>query len=319
MLKDIRDEGKNVHILYADSSLIEMFVYDTLKDVCAANLESIITVESTSGLNDMVDLVNINPFLARKWLFVIDYKKVKKQVLKMKNMFLGSDTSCFLFKVSNYKEFKELRDTFGAGVANDMYLAYMSYKDVTWLLQGYELPQGLVDYVAKSYSRDPEKIMILIKEMNNGLHISDKRGIVDVCGESTGSIISFVLSLLNIKISSKKGMKLSIAKKSKEAISLARLYGSSSFRNFVLATLKDIIYIKEMYLNGDIYDTIRDVPDCFDEKRLLRYKVYLRSIIVLNMSDVTRLYVLIAKSGSWHQEIDVMSFLYDYYEKEVVL
>lgn len=316
MLKDLKDEKRSIHLLYTDSSLVEMFVYDSLKECCEANLESIVEVNGASSFNEMMDLLNISPFLAKRWLFIIEYKRVKKLVSKVKGAFL-TDTSCFLIKVSNYKEFKEVKDLFGQGVANQLYLAYMSYRDVLWLLNGRGLSQALMDYIAKSYSRDPEKIMMLLKEMDNGLTITDRKGIVAVCGESTGSIVSFVISLLSMNIKTERGMKISIAKKSKEAVGMARLYGSSSFRNFILATLKDIIYIKEMYLNGDIYDTIRDVPDCFDEKRLLRYKMYLRTILGIKLNDVVKLYVMVAKSGVWYKEIDVMSFLYDYYESGV--
>ena len=86
-------------------------MYDSLKEVCEANLESIITVEGSSGFNEMMDLVNINPFLAKRWLFIITYKKVKKLLSKAKGIF-SYDSSCFLIKVENYKEFKEAKNSF---------------------------------------------------------------------------------------------------------------------------------------------------------------------------------------------------------------
>ena len=315
MLSALKDEKRNVHILYTDSSLLEILVYDSLKEVCEANLESIITVESSSGFNEMMDLVNINPFLAKRWLFIITYKKVKKLLTKAKGIF-SYDSSCFLIKVENYKEFKEAKELFPAG-SNELYLAYMGYKDVMWLLDGSGLSQSLMDYVARSYSRDPDKIMQLVSEIKNGLKVEDRKGIVSISGTSTGSVATFALSLLGINVNTERGAKMSLRKKLNEAISLSRLYGPSSLRNFLLASLKDMMYIKEMYLNGDLYDSIRDLPECFDEKRMLRYRMYLKSILALKLEDITRLYVRIAKSGSWQKEVDVVGFIYDMYESEV--
>lgn len=313
MLKDLLNENINTHLLYSDSSLVELKVYDTLKEVCEANLESIVTVENSSSFNNMLDLLNVQPFLAKKWLFIIRYKKVKKLLEKRKGIFSSGDTSCFLVTVESYKEFKEFQELVSVST-NKMYLAYISFKDVSWLCNGKDIKPELVTFIAKSYSRDPDKIMTLLKEIDNGLKVEKEKDIVAVCGDSSGSIVSFVLSLLSVNVKTERGKKISTARKMREALALSKVYGTSSMRNFILSTLKDMIYIKEMYLNGDIYNRISDVPECFNEKKLLKYKVYYNTILNTNLDDIMRLYVIVLRSGKWYRDADVASFVYDFYE-----
>lgn len=313
MLRDL-DEGRyHSYLLYTDSSLVEMFVYDRLKELCRANSESIVEVGSPKGVGEMIDTVSISPFLAEKWLFVIDYRKVKRQIEKLKGIF-SAETSCFFIKVSNYKEYKEVLELLGKGSVCELYLSFLQYRDIVWLLRDTGMKPNLIDYVVKSYSRDPEKVFLLLRELQNGLEVSDRKEITAICGESSGSVMSFVISLLVGTVSSDRGLKMSLGRKSKEAVSLARLHGVGSFRNFMIASVRDIMYLKEMYLNCDIYDTIRDVPDCFDEKKLMRYRMYLSRIVDMDMSRVVRLYAMLCCSGKWISEIDVISFLYEYYK-----
>ena len=86
--------SKNVHLLYTNSSLIEMNIYDILKDSCGATLESVYNVNTKADCNEMLNLLSVQSYLAEKWLFIIDYSKLKDFVKSHKNIFMV-DTACF--------------------------------------------------------------------------------------------------------------------------------------------------------------------------------------------------------------------------------
>ena len=171
-LKDLQDPAKSVHLLLTSSNLIEIYVYDTLKARCNATLESIIDVNSTSTYRYMLELVNIEPNLADKWLFVLDYKKIKGSLKKNLGIF-QSEVSVFLIKVDNYKDFKEVKEL---GVfLNDLYLDVIRRNDVYYMLGKYKISQKVIEFVVNSYYRDPEKVFVLKKELENGADILASR------------------------------------------------------------------------------------------------------------------------------------------------
>lgn len=111
------------------------------------------------------------------------------------------------------------------------------------------------------------------------------------------------------------------------AVDLADTYGFTKMRNFLLASVKDILDIKELYMVGAIYDTIRDLPDkkvmdakgnlspVYDEKRLSKYNSRLKYIIEIPYLRVVRLYLTLKKGGRWFNAMDMVNFMYQYYEE----
>lgn len=313
----------HVHLLLTGSSLSEMYVYDILKKKCGANTESIYRVETKGDFNNMLDLLGVQPFLADRWLFVVNYSRVKA-LLKGKAGIFREETAEFLIKVKNYKEYKEAKKLLG--MVNDIYLTSIRPYDVEYLLSGYNLPKKLLDFISKSYYSDPEQVFILKKELDGGTVIAERRQIVDICGVSTGSLNSYAMSLLK-EVATEKGRKTVCKNRIKTGLELADVYGFNKMRNFLLACVKDILDIKQLYLAGVIYDSVRDLPEIevemkdgskapvFDEKRLSRYGFYYKSIIETPYARILRLYLLLKKQGKWYKDIDMMNFIYQYYQK----
>lgn len=308
--------GKNVHMILTSSSAVEMYVYDTLKSVCNASLESVFEVNTKSDFMEMVELCGIQSYLSDRWLFVIDYSKVKSSLKSSIGIF-ESEEAVFLIRVNNYREYKEFKELLP--VVNDLYLTFIRKNEVMYLLQGYNLSQRDIDFVAKSYSKDPEKVFILKKELENGLEINSQKDIVKLLGVSTGSITSFAMSLLRDFPKTEKGFKIVCRNRLKTARELCEAYGVASFKNFLTATVRDFIYIKELYMEGAIYNSIRDLPEVFDEKKLSRYNFYLRSLSSdVSYSRLVSLYCMLRESGSWSDVFDMIEFIYEYYRVEVV-
>lgn len=308
--------NKNVHMLITSSTAVEMYVYDKLKEQCHASLESVLTVNSKSSFSEMLELVGMQSYLSDKWLFVIEYSKVKASIKANVGIF-ESEEAEFLVKVNNYRDFKEFKELLPS--VNDLYLTFIRRNEVLYLLSGYSLSQKDIEFVAKSYSREPEKVFLFKKELDNGLVINSQRDIVKLLGESTGSITSYALALLRDFPTTEKGFKTVCRNRIKTGKDLCEAYGVSSFKNFLMATIKDFIYIKELYMQGTIYNSIRDLPEVFDEKKLSKYNVYLRTLINdISYSRLVSLYSKLRESGRWVRNSDLLMFIYDYYKVEVV-
>jgi len=323
-IKNLRKEDVNVHLLLTSSNLSELYVYDTLKEKCGAGVDSIYDVNTKSTINEMLELVNTQPFLAEKWLFVLEYNKVKS-IIKSKKGIFDVDTSEFLIKVKNYREYKEVKSLLPK--VNDIYLSYIRSYDVDFLLRDYSIPPVLMKFISKSYYSDPEQVFVLLNELKDGRVIEQRKDIISICGVSSGSLTSLALALLKEPPKTDRSKKMVYRKRIGVASELAETYGFSKMRNFLTASVKDILDIKQLYMVGAIYDRIYNLPDVkvtdrngntnpvYDEKKLSKYNIYLNTIIEIPYSRIVRLYLLLKQCGKWYSDIDMFNFIYQYYEE----
>ena len=314
MLRELSNVDQKVELLYTNSQIAEMFVYDTLKKRCDANGDSIIDVKNQASFDEMVNLSYEYPILAKEWLFKIDYKRVKKLCAKYKGLFSSGSPAVFLVEVDGYKDFVEFKELVN-NKCNPMYMSYLSYQDISYLFYEHKLPQKQISFIARSYSRDIDKVFELYQEVQNGYEITDIKSITAICGQSVGTTQSFVLSLLKLNIGDLKNSKTSIKRKIRELADLSKAIGCNRLRNYLMSTVKDIMYIKQLYLETDIYDEIKNLPKGYDEKRLSRYQRYLKDIKNIPMSSVLGLFTDLLDSGPWYKDSDAMTFLFNYYEK----
>lgn len=307
-LFNLSKDNMNVHLLYTSSNLAEIYIYDELRKVCGGTLDSVFTINTVSAFKNMLDLVNIQPYLANRWLFILEYGKLKKSLKGYYGIF-NADSSCFLVKVSSYAEFKEFKENYDR--VNDMYLSFIRYREVNFLLNGLGLSQTLIDFSAKSYGREPDKIFLLRNEIVNGYKVDSRKDIISICGTSSSTVVYYVLRLLTAKetgITNEKYKNIV-----KVGIDLSEAYGINKLRNFMVASLKDIITIKQMYLNGVIYNSITNIPDNLDEKRLSRYGHQLEFIKGISLNGMVNLLSSLTDSGYWNKDIDMLEFLYQFY------
>lgn len=312
------DNGYNIHLMWSASGKASMFVYDTLKKQCNATNESILNVSKVSDVKNLLELVLIDPILADKWFIVLEYSTSLKQIiLKHKGLFL-SDTSVFLIKVKNYKQFLEVSEILSPlGVSyNKLYISRLRESDIYNLLDDFNLKASLLDFVSKSYSKDPERVFILREFLQEGRKVSTNKDIVKLIGQSSSSVNHVVFSLLRKPPTTERGYKMVLRGRVSEMNSLVESYGVSSTRNFMLGCVKDLLDIKTLYMQGVIYDTFRgiELPSCFDAKRLKKYEGYYLNMITTEI-PYTRLVnlFLLLKEKYWYSDADMLSFIYKYY------
>lgn len=313
MLRELIDPNKSLNLLYTNSERAEMFVYDTLKKKCSATNDSVIEVYNQSTFEEMLDLAPEYPILAKEWLFIIKYKKVKKLCEKYKGLFT-SGNCVFLILVENFKEFQEFKELLN-NKCNAMYMTYLTFSDINYLFYPFEIPSKFISFISKTYSRDIENIFKLYDKVLEGYEVDSIKSITEICGNSVGTTQSFVLSLLKIDIPNLKNPKLSLKRKFRELIDLSNAIGSKRLKGFLLSNVKDLIYIKQLYIQADIYDDIKNLPEGYDEKKLSRYQRYLNMIKEIPLQKILSLYTELLESQEWYKEIDVVQFLFNYYNK----
>lgn len=310
-LSNLLNSEVSVHLLLTSSDLAEIYVYDTLKGRCRATLESVLTVDTRATFKSMSELVSMQPNLAEKWLVVLNYTKVKAQ-LKATIGVLQSETAIFLVKVKNYLEYKEFKELYGN--ANDLYLNSIKRADVMDLLRPFSLSEEVKVYTANAYYNDPERVFLLRQELLNGATVSGPKDVVKLCGESIGNIQRFALQLLTDSPKTEMFLKRSYKKRVKTVCDLCDTFSCRTAYNFISSVLKDIMYIKMLYLEGTVYDKIRDLPEAFDEVKLAKYNFYLREIAEeISYERILWVYSELRKFGRWNTTQDAVLFLYQFY------
>lgn len=287
--------------------MVEIYLYDELKKKTKGSLETVFNVKTRSDFSNMLSLLNSFPFLADRWLFIIDYSKLKSSFKDSWPIFT-SIVAEFLIKVKNYKDFLEVKEAM-PGI-NDMYLAKFNKNDLEYLFHDSDIPSKLLDFVYWSYSGEPDKVFTLLEELKNGVKVQTKKDISGICGVSSGSFMSYSLYLLKDPPKSRKGFSNRLT----SLYELAGIYGFPSCRNFLLASVRDIYDIKVLYLNGVIFDRVSNLPEGFDKKRLKRYSSRISTIAEIPYDRVVSLLLCISEA-KWYSDLDLLNFLYSFYGK----
>ena len=312
-LRELTDYSKHVHLILSNSGKADIYIHDTLKETYHASKDSIYEVKSKSDFNNMLELSNIQPYLADKWIFEITYSKVKTQLKNAKGV-LESTTSCFCILVSNYREFKEVKEF--VKNCNELYLPIIRKDDTLFLLKDLEISDKIKQFVSTSYARDPESIFTLREEVLMGREINSQRDVVKLLGASSGSVTSFVMLLLAKPPTTERGFKMVYKKRIQMGVDLCNAYGTRSFRNFLSSTVYDMLQLKMLFMEGVVYDKVRDIPDCFDESKLSKYNFYLERITnEISYEQLLRLYCMLQEpeNKTWYSISNMIEFLYKYY------
>lgn len=312
-LKDLSSVSINKHLLLSTSGKIDIYVHDTLKKTYNASIDSIYKIESKQDYNSMLELVSIQPYLSDKWVFEIDYKKVKKFIFNKIGIF-ESETSCFCFLVQNYREFKEVKKELKE--CNDLYLPIIRRADSMFMMEGLEVSEKIKSFVATSYSRDPECVFTFCENIRNGMEVNSQKDVVKMLGASSGSVVNFAMLLLADPPTTERGLKMVYRKRVQLGHDLCNAYGCSSFRNFLSSTIYDLLQIKILYLQGVIYDKVKGIPEQFDEKKLSKYSFQLDRVINnVSYEKLAKLYCMLQEKDNkvWYTPNNMVEFIYKYY------
>lgn len=316
--RGLEDNNTTIHMMMSGSGKADVFVHDTLRRVHSVSLDCVFRVKDKKDFSNMVELSIIQPYMSNKWLFEIEYSKVRGLVKSTKNIF-DSETSCFLFIVDRYSDFKEVKELLGK--VNDIYTPIVRKDDVFYLFKTLSMSDKVLSFISTSYARETESIFSLRDFMLQGYEINTQRDVVKLIGISSGNVNNFIMSLMSSKPTTKRGLNKVLRTRVQMGKDLCDTYGVSSFRNFLSSALYDMIQLKMLYMQGEIYNDIKDLPEVFDEKKLGKYKYYLERIKSdISYNDLVYLYNKLQEPENrrWVSVADMMKFVYSLYEEVVI-
>lgn len=313
MLKDLVDKTLNYHTVMCDSGKLDLLVYNLLKQACNGNKDTIFYVNKKSDVEEMLDLSLIMPYSADQWLFIVNYNKVKRQRRKLIEFIKAKTVSSkVLVSFDKYADFKKFNDDLGA-LVNSMYLKTLRKDDMAFLFRGMELGKDLKEFIFYSYRSEVEKVMSVLEYIKDGHSVKTRKDITELVGVSTGSIQHFIFQLLGKPPKTEKSRERIIKNRSYILSELAKVYGVRGIKTILTNSVKDILDIKTLYLSGVVYKSLTNIPEGYDSKRLLRYRVFFGKIIDIEYSRILELYLLLYNEGAWSNELDLYKFLYVYY------
>ena len=329
-LSDLDNKNADVKVvlLQTPSPKLTMFLQDKIKRKVKANSDSILDVENKKDIKKIKDVIGVKPPFSDKWYIAIDLTKMRdsqisgflKDLLEVIKL---SSTCIFFIQSPKYSYFKTIRDTLkeDSGVF-DFYITFLKRPDLIYLydsfvLKSNPLSKSLFDYVVQGYSKDIEAVMDLLLALNKGEEIKSRSDITNICGIGGLSTESFIFSLLKSISGSDKGLKKVMKNRIQAGVELGRNLTYTTFYNYMAKNLLSFIQIKELLISGQVYKTIRNLPNGYDENTLGRQQRYLWRLKEIPMSKLLRLRMSMG-SSAWRDETDFLNFIYTYYKLEAL-
>lgn len=310
MLSDLL-KPKSIVVLSTDSSLAEIYVYDTLKNKANSSKQAVIPVKDKKSFSDMLDKLAFEPMMADKWVFEIDYGAVKATYTKSKEILERCSTAYFLVKCDKYPDYLRAKEKISCTA---LYLNSLGALDLNFMFSGY-LSRDLQRYLGKNYG--VERCFELFNYFRNGGNpIENKNQIKEILGLGESSTKEFAFSLLSDYKGTRRSIKTQIRNKSKDISFLVESYGARKLQNFIISDIKRMLEIKQLYLEGILYDSVSKdrVPESYDFNKLRRYNLMFNDIVE---TPIERFLFLLKKlkNGYWKSSADALSFLYSYYNE----
>lgn len=306
--------GYDVVLLQTSSSRLQLYIEDKLKRKFKANRDTTFYIEGKADYKNVKQLVGVLPPMAERWYIRVDLDKVHDKDLY--NLINSSNTCFFLCTCSKYTTFKEFKDKVKLGVA-DYYINYMRRPDLIYLYDAFvhednKLKNDLLSYVTQSYSSDIEALFDLFLALADGQKFESRQDISQVCGIGNLSVENYIFQLLK---SLSVDVKRVIKNRTKYGVDLEEILGVSTFYNFMNKSINTLIELKMLIISGRVYKAVRNLPETYDEKSLARYQKYIWRLKEIPLSRLLTLRYCMGKKP-WRSSIDVLGFIYKYYEME---
>lgn len=319
MLSDLDTKEYDIVLVQSNSDKMRLYILDKLKAKYNSTQDTMIQVNSTKDLKVVRELSGVVPPFSLKWLITVALGK-SVSIKDLVSTIDVSSTCTFLIVTEKYKDFKEIKDLVKKKHSTiDLYLSYLRRSDFIYLYDALvpkdkQMKKQLFDYLVSSYSSDIESVFNLLLAMNGGKKIESRKDIADICGIGGLTIDSFVFSLLKEPPKTEKGLKKVLNNRVLAGKELIAVYRCDKFYNFMRSCLFNLTQLKTLKSTGVIYKSIRGLPECYDETKLVRYQRYLWKLDEIPLSRILRLYSSMGNTV-WRTDIDFLYFIYNYFKR----
>lgn len=312
----------SIVVVQTPSTKLQMFLEDKIKRRYGINKDAIIPIETKKDIKKVQEVVGIVPLNSARWFVSVDLSKIyDKELIKC----IKDSTTCVFFcNCDKYVTFKKFKEDVGKEQGYcDFYINYLRRPDFIYLYDAFvhsdnKIQKQLLDYIIQSYSGDIEALMDLFIALSHGKVFTNRKDVAEVCGIGGLSTESFIFSIIKPLSGSAKGLKTVMKNKLQAGLELGEALGWKSFYNFLRKNIQSFCELKELMISGVVYKSVRNLPECYDEKTLSRYQKYLWRLKEIPMSRLLRLRQAMGKVV-WTSQTDFLNFVYKYYYDEVRL
>lgn len=319
MLSELDKKDYDVVLLQSNSEKMKMYVQDKLKAKFHSTRDTIMTVNTNKDLRPIREVSGLIPPFSEKWLVFINLNK-KISTRDVINVIDNSTTCVFVVITEKYKDYKSLKDALKKKhTLVEQYLSYLRREDFIYLYDALvprdkQMSKQLFDYLVQGYSADIESVLDLFVALNDGKKIKTRKDIADICGIGGLTIDSFVFSMLKEPSKSDKGLKRVMHNRILAGEELIEVYELGTFYRFLRSCIYNLVQVKMLKDTGVIYKTIRNLPDGYDQMKLIRYQKYMWSLNEIPLSRILRLYSCIGDK-TWKTDLDYLNFMYSYFKR----
>ena len=316
-----RNRRYKVLLVHTPSSRLELYLYDKVKADMDAMADSIFQVRTKTDLKAVQQLSTVLPLLTIRWVVYCNLTDVEPFMQEFVKLVKDSDTMVFFCKAESYKYYKRFLDALARSqVPEDnisaLYLTRLVRKDFEYLYykivpRENRLSNKLFQYAAKNYSENVDACLDLMYALKDGRSFSSQKDITELCGVGNSSVEAYLLSLLTLPSNSEKGQKIMTRNRIQSAFELMNTYGPSRLQRMLRRSLKALIEIKTLLINGDIQRQLRSLPEGYDEKELSKYRRYIDKVRGIPMSRLLRLGQHL-NATVWYTDGAFLEFFYTY-------
>lgn len=319
MLSDLDKRDYDVVLLQSNSEKMKMYIQDKLKAKFHSTRDTILTVNTNKDFKPVREVSGLIPPFSEKWLvFVTMNKKVSMKDLV--NVIDNSSTCIFVVITDKYKEYKDIKEALKKKhTLIEQYLSYLRREDFIYLYDALvpkdkQMTKQLFDYLVQGYSSDIESVFDMFLALKDGKKVKTRKDISDICGIGGLTIDSFVFSMLKEPSKFDKGLKRVMHNRIMAGEELIEVYELGTFYRFLRACIYNLVQVKMLKDTGVIYKTIRNLPDGYDQMKLIRYQKYMWSLNEIPLSRLLRLYSCIGNK-TWKTDLDFLNFMYNYFTR----
>lgn len=306
-------------LLQTSSDKLEMKMYDKLRDTYRNTKDTIFEVKDKKDLKKIKEVATIDPFLADKWLVTFNFAKQTAVLKELLKIVAESNTMVLFCTVNNYGAFKNFQEEVKkAGITEIVafYLNVLRSADFRFLYDKAVTPKNkltkqLYDFVYQSYNGNIPAVMELFDALSMGREFSTRTEIAETIGIGGNSVENFIYSLLKPPSTSDKGLKVVLKNRIKAGLDLLDTYKIAQFQNYMRSCISCFIDLKMLSISGVLHKKIFNLPEGYNEKKLIKYQRFFWRIKEIPMTRILRLSYHL-ENKAWTSDLDFLRFIYGF-------
>lgn len=306
-------------ICYNKSSKYFTLMLNLIKKKYKISSRESFMIQNLNELKGYEELLSNSPLYSSHWLIYIEDAKLTGVSQEIMDIILRSKNLVLVVGCTNYGSFVRLRNEkrwksrYVELVYSSMltkaefeyiYGAYTSNKNAT------KLNTELKEFIQKRYLREVEEVFNLLASLRNGIIFKNKSDIVSLIGVGNLDPDVVLLSLLNSKVKTERGLKMFMKNFSNTLIELSARSSVSGLQKTLISSCKSILATKQLLSEGILISGIHadiNIPAYKDNKVSKLHKMSKR-IESVSTSKIVMVLDLLYRED-WNSELDIIKFL----------